>query len=1249
MKKLMAVVALIICGSANRLVAGTFVYSPASGTIPALGTDTLSVTFNPTNTTEFIPVMASVSLTVTPAAPVITWATPAAITYNTALSAIQLNATASVAGTFVYSPATGTVLTAGVHTLSVTFTPTDTTDYTTATSSVTLTVNKAAPAIVWATPTPTSYGTALSSTQLNASVALAPNTSNLPATSAQGAQGEVLALSTAPLPTGVLQSCTTYYSQAPSAGQSLTFVIFNPSGGWNYTIANSFTVTATASAGFQTFTAPPIAITAGQVVGYWAASGIEPGDGGQTAWGFYLNNQATLPSGSTTYDLFYDGFPVTCNVASNMATPNMNIAAPTNALSAQTLVLSNAPLAAGVLQSCSTYYYAAPAAGQSLTFVIFNPNNGTGSYNDGGSTNSYTIANSFTVTAATSAGLQTFTAPPIAVTAGQMVGFWAATGAEPGVYNVQDAFGSYFLDNVTTLPSGPTTYTGYHGDYPVACVVSGGQFTYSPAAGTIPPGGTDTLSVTFTPTDTTDYTTATASVNLVVSQMAPTITWATPAAIGYGTALSATQLNATASVPGTFSYSPAVGAIPATGTDTLSVTFTPTSSAYATVTQTVSLAVLSQIFDAGTVTLTVDGVLAASTNYGAGATPSSIASGLAAGVTAGSFVNVTAVNDGLYLVANQAGAGTNYSYSVQTTSYDSTDFSQPSFVSPPVTGSLDGGANADSTGQPQTIYSFAGGYDGVGNLTSYSDSSMGNQVMGSWGYTYDTLNRLVTGTPSSGPYNNQYLCWAYDSFGNRTAQALQTTSCPTSATTTYNVYNQVIGTPVNLAVNGFVYDASGDVTNDNVNQYLYDAEGRICAMSSRLSGSMTGYVYGADGTRVAKGSITSWSCDPNVNGFTTSSDYILGPSNQQITELRASSTPNVMIWHHTNIWLGGNLLGTYDEFGTHFYFDDPLGTRRAQTDSQGVLEQTCQSLPYGDGETCAPTPTEHLFTGKERDAESGLDYFGARYYGSSMGRFMSPDPAGNSVADFSNPQSWNMYSYVLNNPLKYVDPTGLDCAYLNDAGDGIESSDRNSGIGECNSNGGYYVSGQVNTLNVGSNGSYQFGYQGVAADGNLTTTTYLNYLGPNTDNSLSSAYGAAGSLLSDFLSGNGATVRNYDLNTIEGRNFMQSKGMQQLNAQIKAGCAAGQTSGKAQLGSGQAAANIPYDAANSPVGGQVGGYAGGTYTNNGDSTNISFSNTAGSKSFGYHAVPDRPSGSTGPGRSIIQNFNLSEPNPCTHP
>jgi len=128
--------------NAGSTVAGTFVYTPASGTVLTAGTQTLSVTLTPTDTTDYATATQTVSLVVNKATPTITWATPSAITYGAALSSTQLNAGSTVAGTFVYTPASGTVLTAGTQTLSVTLTPTDTTDYTTATQTVSLTVNK---------------------------------------------------------------------------------------------------------------------------------------------------------------------------------------------------------------------------------------------------------------------------------------------------------------------------------------------------------------------------------------------------------------------------------------------------------------------------------------------------------------------------------------------------------------------------------------------------------------------------------------------------------------------------------------------------------------------------------------------------------------------------------------------------------------------------------------------------------------------------------------------------------------------------------------------------------------------------------------------------------------------------------------------------------------------------------------------------------------------------------------------------
>ncbi len=125
--------------NATASVPGTFTYTPAAGTVLTGGSHVLTVLFQPTSS-NYAPVSATVTITVTPATPLVTWATPAPIYYGTALSSTQLNATASVPGTFAYTPPAGTVLAVGQHTLSVLFTPTDAVDYATATATVTLVV-----------------------------------------------------------------------------------------------------------------------------------------------------------------------------------------------------------------------------------------------------------------------------------------------------------------------------------------------------------------------------------------------------------------------------------------------------------------------------------------------------------------------------------------------------------------------------------------------------------------------------------------------------------------------------------------------------------------------------------------------------------------------------------------------------------------------------------------------------------------------------------------------------------------------------------------------------------------------------------------------------------------------------------------------------------------------------------------------------------------------------------------------------
>jgi hypothetical protein len=159
---------------ATSTVPGTFAYTPAAGAVPSAGTQTLSVTLTPNDTTDYTTATATVQLTVNKATPPITWATPAPIIYPTALSATQLDATSTVPGTFAYTPAAGTVPSAGTQTLSVLFTPnsTITDDYTTATATVQLTVNKATPTVsAWPTASAINLGQTLASSTLSGGTA----------------------------------------------------------------------------------------------------------------------------------------------------------------------------------------------------------------------------------------------------------------------------------------------------------------------------------------------------------------------------------------------------------------------------------------------------------------------------------------------------------------------------------------------------------------------------------------------------------------------------------------------------------------------------------------------------------------------------------------------------------------------------------------------------------------------------------------------------------------------------------------------------------------------------------------------------------------------------------------------------------------------------------------------------------------------------------------------------------------------
>jgi RHS repeat-associated protein len=449
-------------------------------------------------------------------------------------------------------------------------------------------------------------------------------------------------------------------------------------------------------------------------------------------------------------------------------------------------------------------------------------------------------------------------------------------------------------------------------------------------------------------------------------------------------------------------------------------------------------------YDAGTISATINGVTSTAA-WSQGSTASSLATALAAAINSASGSSLTAIASGtsVSLKSNNTGSATNWSISTLASDMLSSKFSSASFT---VSSSgMSGGADAGtSTG---TLYSYSipssGGYATNGNLLSFTDS-----VIGSWNFNvtdsngnagYDPLNRLTAGYASSGLYAGQYTCWTYDAFGNRLTEAISSTACNASPISTswalYNgtingtANNQMSSMSTNVAQGTDGYDVAGNVTYDGNNIYVYDIQGRLCAVQTGGNGgSVTGYLYNADGQRVAKGAMSSLSCPTTAASFSlVISQYLLGQGGEQVTELDGTGA-----WVHTNVWAGGRLLSTYQGSELYYALTDWLGTKRVELGAASKCTAKYSSMPFGNdlaqvSGTCTDA-TEHHFTGKERDAESGNDYFGARYYASTMGRFMSPDWSAKAepvpYAKTDNPQSLNLYAYVLNNPLRNIDADG---------------------------------------------------------------------------------------------------------------------------------------------------------------------------------------------------------------------------------
>jgi RHS repeat-associated protein len=271
-------------------------------------------------------------------------------------------------------------------------------------------------------------------------------------------------------------------------------------------------------------------------------------------------------------------------------------------------------------------------------------------------------------------------------------------------------------------------------------------------------------------------------------------------------------------------------------------------------------------------------------------------------------------------------------------------------------------------------------------------------------YTYDAWARLKTAQISGdSAYPAWGLSFSYDRYGNRTAQSVTTGSAPANSLS----FSTAGGALTNHA-DTFSYDASGNMLNDGINTLTYDAENHALTSAGSL-GSAT-YTYDGNGLRVEK------------SGSNGSTIYIFSGA-KVVAEYAPGAQPSSPTTEY--IYAGAELVASVASGTSTYYHPDQL-SNRALTNSTGSVVGQQGHYPFGESWYASGTATKWKFTSYERDPESANDYAMARYDINRLGRFNSPDRLAGSIAA---PQSLNRYSYVRNDPVNFVDPLGLYCAW----------------------------------------------------------------------------------------------------------------------------------------------------------------------------------------------------------------------------
>jgi RHS repeat-associated protein len=295
-------------------------------------------------------------------------------------------------------------------------------------------------------------------------------------------------------------------------------------------------------------------------------------------------------------------------------------------------------------------------------------------------------------------------------------------------------------------------------------------------------------------------------------------------------------------------------------------------------------------------------------------------------------------------------------------------------------------------------------YDGTGNIVAIGADS----------YTYDDVGRLRTVASGDVPLQT----YVYDAFGNLTAivnhaaaRCVGGRDCGV-ARSVVSATNRLVESP-----GGTTYDDAGNLVQlDSASyRYSYDAAGMMRSMDGAAPRQ---FLYTASDERIASRAASEWSWTVRDLRGAVLSEYV------------SADGTSAARWSEDYVYRGALLLAANLPQGRRHFHVDHLGTPRLITDDTHRQLGFHKYLPFGaELDLGLQESPEELrkFTAHERDVTGDahdLDYMRARYYVPVSGRFLSPDTVMDIQEVLGNPQEWNRYTYVRNNPLRYVDPDG---------------------------------------------------------------------------------------------------------------------------------------------------------------------------------------------------------------------------------